>query len=107
MALTQAQLRDHTGRIMLQGMANLAREDELYSVNLRTIMSWVKDHKNDSGFSNEADRIEASMRLLRDLFQRTMRRDSEASLLNRRLFRKWLDGHLGYGEGILIESQGQ
>jgi hypothetical protein len=108
MALTAAQFREHVGRFMLQGMAaDVAHEDGLFSVNLRTIMRWAKEHRSDTGFSNPADRTEAATRFLRELFQRTSGRDSEANALNRRLFRKWLDMHLTYGDGIAFEPAGQ
>jgi hypothetical protein len=108
MALTAAQRREHVGRIFTKGIADaLNNEEGLFSINLRTIMQWIKAHKTDTAFSNEADRTEATLWMLREMFQRAMNRDPELNALNRRLFRKWIDGHLGYGEGIIMEPLGQ
>lgn len=108
MALTAAQFREHVGRFMLRGMADeVNHEDGLFAVNLRTVMRWARDHRGDTRFSNLADRTEAATTFLRELFQRTQGRNSEANATNRRIFRKWLDMHLTYGDGIAIEPAGQ
>ncbi len=105
MALTAAQLREHVGRMFIRGFGSLLADGET-RISISTIVLWIKNHKTDSAFSNEADRSEACITMLRELFLRTTGINSDASLVNRRIFRKWVDQMLGYGEGILIEPQG-
>lgn len=102
MALTNAQLREHAGRIFLRGMDGLIGTDKT-AVTVQEIAIWVKDHMTDSAFSTVPDRREAVGIIFRQLFQRTTGMDPIA---NRRIFRKWLDGMIEYGYGITIESQG-
>lgn len=102
MALTQAQLRDHAGRLILRGIAATIRQDEQLSA--QNILPWIWAHRDDTGFSTAPDRNEAVGIILRQIFNRTT--DLDAAV-NKRIFRKWVDDQFGYGNGITIEPQGQ
>lgn len=101
MALTQAQLRDHAGRMLLRGLASSLPAGE--PVTVRMMVSWAMSHITDSGFSSETDRREAAITILREIHGRST---GIVAAENRRHFRKWIDGMTEYGTGIVIEPQG-
>ena len=101
MALTQAQIRDHAGRLMLRGFAASLPAGE--DVSVKIMVGWVKAHITDSAFSTASDRKEAAITILREIYERST---GMVSTDNRRHFRKWVDGMLEYGDGILIEPMG-
>ena len=99
MALTQAQLREHVGRMMIRGLAGNDIED---SIRLKTIAGWALDHRDDTSFSTASDRLEAVMTVLRELY----RRDLGSTPPTKRHLRKWVDGIAGYGIGITLDPEG-
>ena len=101
MALTQAQIRDHAGRLMLRGFASSLPNGE--DVSVKILAGWVKSHITDSAFSTAADRKEAAITIFREMYERST---GMVSTNNRRHFRKWVDGMLEYGDGMLIEPLG-
>jgi hypothetical protein len=107
MALTRNEFLLHVGRFTTQGISNSLSNDELLQgERMRLILSWAKDHVSDSDFSNIADRKEAAYTFLKEVFERTWNRNVDANQTNRRIFRKWIDSNLGYGEGINFEPGG-